>query len=270
MPVLTAQMGLLITALYGLCIGSFLNVCIARLPDGQSVVRPRSRCPRCGAGIRWFDNIPVLSFIFLRARCRSCRNRISWRYPLVELLTCGFSVLVWQVFHQPLAWGVWFVLFIAPLIIITFIDFDLQIIPDELSLSGIPIGLAARALLAYAAGESLQHALVDSGLGIVIGAGFLFLVGFAYEKIRGFEGLGGGDVKLAAMLGAFLGAKGILFTLLMSALLGSVVGIIAIVILRKGMRYAIPYGPFLAGAAVIYLFLGPQIVNWYIGNFIQG
>lgn len=257
----------LFVALFGLCMGSFLNVCIVRLPHDKSVVRPGSHCPTCGMAIRWFDNIPLCSFLLLRGRCRGCQTPIGWRYPLVELLTAGLSVLTWWQFPEPLPWAIWFALFIAPLLAITFIDLEHMIIPDVFSLSGIVTGLGARAVLAPPGAIGAE--LLDGLIGAAVGSGFLFAVAWTYEKLRKHEGLGGGDVKLAAMLGAFLGWQGMLFVLLGSAALGSVVGVALMLILRQGGRLAIPYGPFLAGAAVIYLFVGEPILDWYLSLFVK-
>lgn len=256
----------LLTALFGLCIGSFLNVCIVRLPKDQSVVRPRSRCPKCQYVIRWYDNIPVLSFLLLGGRCRGCRASISWRYPLVELLSAGLSVFTYWHFPSAVPWAIWFFLFIAPLIAITFIDLEHQIIPDLFSLSGIPLGLGAQVVLAPSG--HIGAALLNGVIGILVGGGFLFVVSVLYEKIRKQEGLGGGDIKLAAMFGAFLGWQGVIMVLLFSACLGSIVGLIAIAILRKNLQFAIPYGPFLSGAAVFYLFYGQELLQWYLSLFV--
>ncbi|MBI4238229.1 MAG: prepilin peptidase [Deltaproteobacteria bacterium] len=256
----------LLVGLFGLCIGSFLNVCIVRIPHDQSIHRPRSHCPQCRAPIRWFDNIPVFSFLLLWGRCRQCRAPISWRYPLVELLTAAAALAVFFKFPEPLPWAIWFFLFIAPLIAITFIDLEHLIIPDAFSLSGIILGLAARPILAVE-GQRLD-ALLDGLIGVVVGGGFLWLVAAVYERLRKQEGLGGGDVKLIAMLGAFLGWKAVLFILLMSSLLGSLVGVVVIAILRKGLRFAIPFGPFLAVAGILYLFFGETLVTWYLSFYV--
>jgi leader peptidase (prepilin peptidase) / N-methyltransferase len=251
---------------FGLIIGSFLNVCIVRLPHDESVVRPRSRCPRCKTPIAWYHNIPLLSFILLRGRCAGCRAWIGWRYPLVELLTGLFAMATYWLFPAPVPWAIWFILFIAPLLVVTFVDLEHQIIPDQISLGGIPLGLMAQAILAQPGQR--WSAVLDGGLGILMGGGFLFVVAVVYEKLRKQEGMGGGDVKLAAMLGAFLGWQAMAFVLLMSAFLGSVVGLIVMVVQRGNLRVAIPYGPFLAGAAILYRFVGEQIVEWYFGHFV--
>lgn len=256
----------IVTALLGLCIGSFLNVCIVRIPRGTSIVSPGSHCPRCKTAVRWYDNLPVLSYCWLGGCCRCCRAAIGPRYMLVELLTAALAVLTWQYFPTPLAWGIWFVLFIAPLIAMTFIDLEHQILPDVFTLPGIVCGLLAQIALAPD-GQRLAH-LAQGVLGVLVGGGMLWLVGYAYWKLRKQEGLGGGDVKLAAMFGAFLGWKAVIVILLGSSLLGSIVGIVAILVLRKGLTYAIPYGPFLATAAIGYLFWGTPLVEWYLGLFV--
>jgi leader peptidase (prepilin peptidase)/N-methyltransferase len=212
--------------------------------------------------VRWYDNIPLFSFLILRGRCRDCRKVIPIRYPIVEVITAVLSFLVYQKFHAPLPYLFYFVLFAAPLIAITFIDLDHYIIPDSISLPGIVVGFIACLVLTE---EPLKKAAVNSILGILSGGGSLFLVSWFYEKVRHQEGIGGGDVKLAAMLGAFLGWKGILFVLLMSSFLGSFVGILVMIIYRKGLKLALPFGPFLAAGALIYLFCGHELVHWYLG-----
>ncbi|MBI2344174.1 MAG: prepilin peptidase [Deltaproteobacteria bacterium] len=253
--------------LMGLAIGSFLNVCIVRLPRDQSIVTPRSRCPHCGTPIAWYHNIPLASFLWLRGRCASCRAPIGWRYPVVEALTAGLALAVYDQFPTPLAWGLWFFLFVAPLIAMTFIDLEHQIIPDLLSLSGIPMGWGVQ--MALARPGHVGEALLTGVIGSVIGGGFLLIIGTLYEKLRKQEGLGGGDVKLAAMLGAFLGWKGVMVVLLISAGIGSVVGVAVVLVTRSNLRLAIPYGPFLAAAALIYLFWGEVLLDWYLGFFLR-
>ncbi len=246
----------------GLLIGSFLNVLIYRLPRNESVVGPRSKCPGCGRLVRWYDNVPLLSFLFLQGRCRDCHSVISIRYPIVEAITAVFSFLVWQKFHAPLPYLYYFLLFTAPLLTVTFIDLEHRIIPDVISLPGIVAGFAVSLLVAE---TSLKKAALDSFLGILAGGGSLFLVSWFYEKIRHQEGIGGGDVKLAAMIGAFLGWKGILLVLLLSSFLGSLVGIVVMILFRKDLKLALPFGPFLAAGALIQLFCGAELIHWYLG-----
>jgi leader peptidase (prepilin peptidase)/N-methyltransferase len=244
----------------GLCIGSFLNVCIHRLPQGLSIVRPRSRCPHCGASIRAYDNIPVLSYLFLGGRCRSCRGSISARYPLVELLSGAFAAMAAAKFGVGPTGLVMF-LFIAALLVITFIDLDHRIIPDVISLPGILVGFGASfGLLAISPLESL--------IGILSGGGSLFLVAWGYQLIARREGMGGGDIKLLAMIGAFLGWQGVLVTLLLASLVGSIVGTAWMVARGGDRRLAIPFGPFLAVGALIALFWGEKIVAWYISTLV--
>jgi leader peptidase (prepilin peptidase)/N-methyltransferase len=240
----------------GLCIGSFLNVCIHRLPQGLSIVRPRSRCPHCGASIRAYDNIPVLSYLFLGGRCRSCRGSISARYPLVELLSGAFAAMAAAKFGVGPTGLVMF-LFIAALLVITFIDLDHRIIPDVISLPGILVGFGASfGLLAISPLESL--------IGILSGGGSLFLVAWGYQLIARREGMGGGDIKLLAMIGAFIGWKGVLFTIFVSSLTGTLAGLALILLKGGNMKLAVPFGPFLALGAVVYVFAGPELIAGYV------
>lgn len=242
----------------GMCIGSFLNVCIYRIPQGHSIVRPPSSCPVCDAPIKWFDNIPVVSYILLRGRCRGCKTPISVRYPMVELLTGLFALITWMEFGWTFTALIYF-FFITALLVITFIDIDHRIIPDVISLPGIPLGFAASFLLP-------ESEWLNALLGILIGGGSLLLIAWGYQLIRGKDGMGGGDIKLLAMIGAFLGWKGVLFTIMASSFTGTVVGIVMMLRAGKGMKMALPFGPFLATGAILYIFLGPQIIHWYF-NF---
>jgi leader peptidase (prepilin peptidase)/N-methyltransferase len=242
-------MGVMVfVTLAGAAIGSFLNVCISRIPEGVSIVHPRSRCPWCGSPIRPYDNIPVLSFLLLGGKCRDCGKRISCRYPLVEILTAFFAFMVFRRFGLTPVFPVVF-LFVCVLVVISFIDLDHQIIPHVLTLTGIPVfAILAILVKGLAPGEVF--------FGIMAGAGSLYFVAVYYEALTGREGMGGGDVNLLAMLGAFFGVKSILFILLASSLLGAVVGIAVILLNGKDMKYAIPFGPFLCAAGVVYLFFG--------------
>lgn len=242
-------------ALAGAAVGSFLNVCIARIPEGLSIVSPGSRCPHCGHPICYRDNIPVIAYLLLRGKCRDCRRRISPRYLLVEILTAALAWFLFRKFGLTPAFFAVFV-FICALIVVTFIDLDQQIIPHVITLSGIPIfSLLAVLFMGLSA--------VDAFLGVMIGAGILYFVAVYYEALTGREGMGGGDVNLLAMLGAFLGWKSLLFILLVSSLLGAVVGVAIILIKGKDMRYAVPFGPFLCAAAVLYLFFGTDLIGLF-------
>ena len=241
--------------LIGMCVGSFLNVCIYRLPKGNSIVKPPSSCPVCGLSIKWYDNIPILSYVLLRGRCRGCKTVISIRYPIVELLTGLFAWITWMQFGFSVSTPIYF-FFVAALLVITFIDIDHRIIPDIITLPGIPIGFAVSFAL-----PSLDW--LSSLLGILSGGGILLTIAWCYQLITGKDGMGGGDIKLLAMMGAFLGWKGVLFTIMASSLVGTLVGVIMMLRAGKGMKMALPYGPFLAIGAILYLFLGPQIIHWY-------
>lgn len=244
--------------LIGMCIGSFLNVCIYRLPLGHSIVSPPSSCPVCKTSIKWHDNVPVFSYILLRGRCRGCKTPISVRYPMVELLTGLFALITWMEFGWTLSALIFF-FFITALLVITFIDIDHRIIPDVISLPGIPVGFAASFVLH-------DVGWLNSLIGILIGGGSLLLIAWGYQLIRGKDGMGGGDIKLLAMIGAFLGWKGVLFTIMASSFTGTMVGIAMMLRAGKGMKMALPFGPFLATGAILYIFFGTQIIDWYF-NF---
>lgn len=242
--------------IFGAAIGSFLNVCIFRIPAKESIVKPSSQCPSCHQPIRFYDNIPIISFIILKARCRDCGEKISWRYPLVELITAIFSLLLFIKFGLTLNFFVFF-LFTAVLIVITFIDLDHQIIPDILSLPGIPIFfLAAIFIVKVPWHEAL--------IGLLVGGGVLFAIAFVYEFITKREGMGGGDIKLLAMIGGFFGWKSLIFVLLFSSLAGALVGVAAMIIKKQDMKYAVPFGPFLSAAAVAYIFVGEAFMRFLI------
>jgi leader peptidase (prepilin peptidase)/N-methyltransferase len=249
----------IVVFLFGTIIGSFLNVCIYRIPAGQSVISPASRCPKCGSAIRWYQNFPVISYLLLRGRCAGCKTKISLRYPLVEALTGLLFVWVWLAFGWQVATPLYWV-FVAALVVITFIDLDHQIIPDVISLPGIVVGFLAALAIPWLP-------WLDSLLGILLGGGSLFLVAAVYQRLTGQEGMGGGDVKLLAMIGAFLGWKAVLPVIFLGSLAGSLVGVPLMLIKRSDGKLAIPFGPFLALGAVICLLWGRQLFDWYIGFF---
>lgn len=242
--------------IFGAAIGSFLNVCIFRIPAKVSIVKPSSQCPSCHQPIRFYDNIPIISFILLKARCRNCGEKISWRYPLVELITAIFALLLFMKFGLSLNFIVFFV-FTAVLIVITFIDLDHQIIPDILSLPGIPIFFLAAVFI-------VKVPWYEALIGLLIGGGVLFAIAFVYEFITKREGMGGGDMKLLAMIGGFFGWKSLIFILLFSSFTGALVGIAAMIIKKKDMKYAVPFGPFLSAAAVAYIFVGEIFMRFLI------
>ena len=246
-----------IAFVFGACIGSFLNVCIYRIPAGTSIVRPPSSCPRCKNEIAFYDNIPILSWLLLLGKCRACGAPIAVRYPLVELMT-GLFAAACIVFFGPTWHALAAFAFIAVLIVVAFIDLDHRIIPDAISLPGIPIFFIA----AIAATDLTWQSSV---VGVLAGGGSLFAVAWGYQTITGREGMGGGDIKLLAMIGAFIGWRGILFTLFAASAIGTLIGIVAMIRSGKGMKLAIPFGPFLALGAVLYLFFGVPIFHWYFG-----
>lgn len=237
--------------LMGAAIGSFLNVLIHRLPEEASIVFPASHCPKCSHAIRFYDNIPLLSFLALKGRCRDCGEKISWRYPLVELITAGMALLLLWKFGLSLQFLCTFV-FVCALIVITFIDLDHQIIPDVISLPGIPLFFLAAVFI-------MHFSFLDAFLGFLLGGGVLYAVAFVYELITKREGMGGGDIKLLAMIGAFLGWQSLLFVVLVSSLAGALVGITVMLIKGRDMKYAIPFGPFLSFGAIAYLFFGAHL-----------
>jgi len=246
----------LISIIFGALVGSFLNVCIFRLPKEESIIWPGSHCPHCKNAIKFYDNIPVVSYFLLRGRCRYCKGSISLQYPLVEGITALSSLVLFIKFGPSLSYLFYFA-FVAALIVITVIDLYHQIIPDAISLPGIGVGLLASLLIP-------QITLFNSLIGILLGGGSLFIVATFYQWLFKREGMGGGDIKLLAMIGAFLGWKAVLLTILLSSLIGSVTGILMMVVKGKDFKYAIPFGPFLSLGAVISMFYGEEIVRWYL------
>lgn len=254
--------------LAGLLIGSFLNVCIFRLPQDLSIVRPRSYCPNCERTVCWYDNIPLLSYALLGARCRHCRWRIPWRYPAVELLTGALfagAVLRFGLTPEALKWSI----FAAIIVELTFSDADSRILPDEFTLGGavagvllaiwipMPQGIVAAVLLPVLGRASLSVA--EALLGAAFASGALWLVGWLYQKIRHREGLGFGDVKMIALMGAFLGLHQTLVVLIIGSVMGSVVGLGYILVARKdASSYELPYGTFLGIASLLYVFAWPS------------
>lgn len=254
---------------FALCIGSFLNVCIARIPEDRSVVWPPSACPACGHRIRARDNVPLLSWLLLRGRCRDCQTPISPLYPAIELLT---GLVGWLLFRRVvsgpadldlphLAAWIFFLLFAAMLIAQTYIDIRHYIVPDEFSIYAVPFGVGGAALLhalGYGGAPTWQGAVV----GALAGGGTLGLVSLAYWLVRREEGVGLGDVKLLAMIGSFLGALPALPVVVMvGSMAGAAVGLTALLLRRKGLRSALPFGPFLALGALVYLLHGDDILR---------
>ena len=252
----------------GLIVGSFLNVCIWRLPRSQSVVWPSSHCPSCDKPIAWYDNIPVLAWCFLKGKCRSCRAAISFRYPVVELLggLAAFAAFsTWSGAYAAAATVIFWAL-----IVVIWVDWEHQIIPDEISVGGIVAGLAFSFFFPeWIGGPGAARgwtALVGSGVGVLLGGGILYFMAVIGERIFKKEAMGGGDVKLLAAVGAFLGWKGVLFTLFAGSVGGSIVGLGVKWTLKKE---TIPFGPYLALGAILYMFYGEAILSWYFKSVLQ-
>ena len=251
---------LFIVFVLGLLFGSFGNVVILRVPKKLSVVHPRSRCPKCQTPIAWFDNVPVLSWLFLRGRCRACDAPISWRYPAFELLTgLVFAGLFARYGYSWLTFE--YLIFAWTLIVCSGIDLDHMILPDIFTLSGIVIGLVGAAL-------NPDRAFWPAVTGVLIGGGFLYLIAWVYLVWRKEEGMGGGDIKLLAWIGAVLGWPAVPFVVLASSVIGSIVGLSLAFRSKAGLKSEIPFGPYLAGAALLYLLGGDSIGNWYVGLFL--
>jgi leader peptidase (prepilin peptidase) / N-methyltransferase len=245
---------LVAVGLFGLIIGSFLNVVIARVPAGRSLWRPRSACPKCNAQLAWHDNVPVLSFLLLRGRCRSCRTPISWRYPIVEIANAAALVSAYVAFGPTAEFLVAGAL-LSALIVVMAIDLQLQLIPDVITIPGIVVGLLANIVTGHVP-------WLESLIGLV-GAGGLFLM---IILVSG-GGMGGGDMKLAAMLGAFLGWKALLVALFVAIVLGGVVAIALLTLRLRRRKDPVPFGPFLAVGGAMGLFWGTRVFAWYAGGF---
>lgn len=242
--------------IFGALTGSFLNVCICRLPRNESVVSPPSRCPACAYRIHWYDNIPLLSYLLLRGRCRGCGARISIRYPLIELAN-GLLTLALFLRYGPSPSFAALFLFCSALVVITGIDLEHQVIPDRITMPGIVAGVAFSFFLPW-------PGWLNALLGILAGGGSLLLVACAYEWLTGREGMGGGDIKLVAMMGAFLGWEAVPFIILAGALAGLLAESLPMLIRKRNSGQAIPFGPYLTFGALFHLFLGHRIITWYL------
>ena len=242
--------------IFGAIVGSFLNVCIIRLPKEESIITPGSHCPHCNHPIMFYDNIPLISYLLLGGKCRYCKRSISAQYPLVEGITAISSFLLFLKYGFSLSYFFYFS-FVAALMIITVIDLYHQIIPDVISIPGIGVGLLGALIIPHIT-------FFKSLLGILLGGGSLFVVATSYQWLFKREGMGGGDVKLLAMIGAFLGWDAVILTILLSSLIGSITGMVIMVLKGKGFKYAIPFGPFLSLGAVIALFYKNEIISWYL------
>jgi leader peptidase (prepilin peptidase) / N-methyltransferase len=247
----------IILLILGLVLGSFYNVCIYRLPREESIVWPGSRCPHCRHPLSVMDNLPLVSFLLLKGSCRYCQTPISYQYPLVEGMTALATVLIGWKFG--LSWDfLQALLLVSALLIVSFIDLSHQIIPDWITYPGTGIGLIFSWLTGTPGWQS-------SLIGLLVGGGLLWLLAVGYQLLAKKEGMGGGDIKLLAMIGAFLGWQGVLVTLILGSFLGTLAGLGLILIWKKDRTYAVPFGPFLSLGAVIHLFFGAILLNWYLG-----
>jgi leader peptidase (prepilin peptidase)/N-methyltransferase len=257
----------ILSFILGAIIGSFLNVCIFRIPREKSIVRPGSSCPGCGTPIRFYDNIPLISYLVLRGKCRKCGEPISIRYPAVELLTALLFAGLVALFGLSLDAAAALIL-ACLLIVISFIDLEFQIIPDIFSLGGLLLGM----ILSFVRtppffGQEILvpfgslPAILQSLLGVLLGGGILYAIARLYEVVRKAEGMGGGDIKLLAMIGAFCGITGVIFSLVAGSIIGALVGLPLMLIKGQGTKYAVPFGPFLSLGALLYVFAGDTLIN---------
>ena len=257
----------ILSFILGAIIGSFLNVCIFRIPREKSIVRPGSSCPGCSSPIRFYDNIPLMSYLVLRGKCRKCGEPISIRYPAVELLTALLFAGLVALFGLSLDAAAALIL-ACLLIVISFIDLEFQIIPDIFSLGGLLLGM----ILSFVRtppffGQEILvpfgslPAILQSLLGVLLGGGILYAIARLYEVVRKAEGMGGGDIKLLAMIGAFCGITGVVFSLVAGSIVGALVGLPLMLIKGKDTKYAVPFGPFLSLGALLYVFAGDTLIN---------
>jgi leader peptidase (prepilin peptidase) / N-methyltransferase len=256
---LESTLGVVLSGVLGLLIGSFANVCIHRIPLRESVVAPRSRCPSCRVPIAPKDNVPLVSWVILGGRCRACKATISARYPLVELSN-GLGYVLVAAIHGLDARALVEMAFLTSLLILGLIDYDHHILPDAITLPGIAAGVGA----SFIPGPPSPMASMASAGGAYLG---FAMIAKLYERARGIEGLGQGDWKMAAMLGAFLGWQQTLFAVFLGAAIGSLVGVVAMVFLGKGSRHALPFGTFLALGAACAVFVGEPTLRWYSGLY---
>ncbi|MDZ4677827.1 MAG: prepilin peptidase [Oligoflexia bacterium] len=250
--------GILIFIL-GACLGSFGNVIILRLPAGKSIVRPGSCCPHCKKSIKWFDNVPILAWFFLKGKCRQCGEPISPRYFIVELLSAVIFLALYLKFGLTITF-IECALFAWAGLVASVIDLDHRILPDVFTLSGIIIGLIGAFI-------NPDRTFLSALIGVIAGGGFLWLVATVYMAIRNEEGMGGGDIKLLAWIGAVLGWKAVIFSILVSSITGSIFGGVFAALQKSGLKTSIPFGPFLVFAALMYIFVGDAVMHSYLSIF---
>ncbi len=259
----------ILSFIFGAVIGSFLNVCIYRLPRDRSIVSPPSACPDCGELVRAFDNIPIISYLVLRGKCRHCGSPISKRYPAIEFLTAVLFLIWFHKFGLSVEFGV-NILFVCLLVVVAFIDLEFQIIPDILSLGGMVLGIVLAVVRSYFMHIGPKMGLLDAIYGVLLGGGVLLVIAYGYQIIAKREGMGGGDIKLLAMIGAFTGFKGVIFALVGGSLIGTLVGIPLMLIKKENSKYAIPFGPFLSLGALFYTYYSIAILRVFENYFLVG
>jgi leader peptidase (prepilin peptidase)/N-methyltransferase len=253
---MTPAMLIVWAAMFGAVIGSFLNVCIYRLPLRKSIVWPASACPSCGRELLWYENVPVVSWLALRARCRTCKAPIAFRYPLVEAITAVLFASAWWYYGPgPLFFAR--IVFGCALVVLFAIDLEHHLLPNAITLPGIAVGF----IFSFFAEPGWESSLI----GLLVGGGTLYAIAEIYYRVRHEEGLGMGDVKMLAMVGAFLGWKLTILTLMLASVAGSLIGVALIVTRRGGMKYALPFGTFLALGAAAAATVGPALLDWYLG-----
>jgi leader peptidase (prepilin peptidase)/N-methyltransferase len=253
---LPPALALAAAATFGALVGSFLNVCIYRLPLGKSIVWPASACPHCNRELLWYENIPVASYVALHGRCRTCAVPIGIRYPLVEALTAAMFALAWW-YYGPGPLLASRLVFGCALLVLFAIDLEHHLLPNAITLPGILVGFVLSIFT--------DPGWLSSLIGIIVGGGVLYLVAEAYYRVRHEEGLGMGDVKMLAMVGAFVGWQLTLLTLMLASFSGTIIGLTLIVTKRGGMKYALPFGTFLALGAAAAATVGPAVLRWYLG-----
>jgi leader peptidase (prepilin peptidase)/N-methyltransferase len=283
--VLPPVFGYIVAGVFGAIIGSFLNVVIHRVPIEESIVFPNSRCPSCGAALAFYDNIPVLSYVALRAKCRNCKEHISFRYPAVELLTAALFVGV--AWHDGLSAALPFdLIFVSALLSLVFIDAEHMLLPNVITYPGIIFALVARVAIplltgtphfddvpslaqgAFAGMPIWVASLAGALIGALVGGGSLWLMGWTWEKLRGIEAMGLGDVKMMFMVGAYLGWRLTILTIFVGVLTGSIIGILLMARQReRNMQMLLPFGVFLGLGAIAALLFGSPLVEWYAGQF---
>lgn len=254
----------------GSVIGSFLNVCIYRIPMGEQIITGRSKCPHCGHIIKWYDNIPLLSYLILRARCRYCNERISFKYPVVEAITGIYLCLVWRYFNSDIWLSLIYFLYGAFLIIGSFIDIDFMIIPDRITIGGIAIGLIVSTVYPQLFHQDIfWKGFLESFISVLISGGVLYGIAVAGSIIFRKEAMGMGDVKLLGMMGSFLGWQRAVGSIFVASFIGAIVGVIIHIFFRKEKlrEVKIPFGPYLSLGSVILLFWGEDLLRWYLGLF---